>query len=653
MIRPRYGLKLARTKLHSKRGVLIASIVVASLLFAILIAAVIVFSGAEKSANIFVKKAGNDRYLVKVSPVIPWEKLTFGGQLSPEKIREIKAFEKKYYEDLRAKYESLNLEYDDTSEVPALQPAAWMSDEIPEEQRVMINRQSPVITALEAQKYTDYAKIATNKFGNLQTLGNTYGANGYYAQYSSKLPPIPSTRLIQDGKEDFGSSDMKSGDMSSYGYYVNSIYNSQYAFQDERVLSRYLLPQEGIEVKGVPVVVSAQETASLFGKQFGIGEEPKDVTAKTQWLKDIQTKLNGHTYQACYRNTAEQALLSKIQRDYADVKNNEDNKDYLKPSLQYDYPTTTCGDIVVKEDTRTNSEKNATSAAEAAQKKLGTYVAPEHRLITFQIVGVVNARPFIDYATSTENYIKSLLAPQDISMTAIIPLQSYQALPDELKLGDLGNAQQYGPAFTTEVNEEFSPRILEFASIEDARNFLNNETCPGSEINCAKQYSGDPYGSNYLILDEIGKLFAKVASIAFPIILGLAAIIIWFTISRIMAENRKETAVYRAMGAKRPDIAAIYGTYVLLVALQIALVSLILGIAVAYAVDLVYGSQLTDTATAAFGIVDNAPRFSLFNLSSPLVWVVVTSIFIISLVASIQPLVRNVLRSPIRDIREE
>ena len=50
MIRPSYALKLARTKLRSKRGVLIASIIVASLLFAALIAMVIVFTGAEKSA---------------------------------------------------------------------------------------------------------------------------------------------------------------------------------------------------------------------------------------------------------------------------------------------------------------------------------------------------------------------------------------------------------------------------------------------------------------------------------------------------------------------------------------------------------------------------------------------------------------------------
>lgn len=120
-----------------------------------------------------------------------------------------------------------------------------------------------------------------------------------------------------------------------------------------------------------------------------------------------------------------------------------------------------------------------------------------------------------------------------------------------------------------------------------------------------------------------------------------------------MIENRKETAVYRAMGAKRRDVASVYIVYILLVALQIAVVSVIIGVSVAFAVDYSFGQSLTDTAVVAFGIVDDAPRFSLFSLSSPLLLVVVGSVFVISLIASIQPLIRNALRPPIHDMRDE
>ena len=120
-----------------------------------------------------------------------------------------------------------------------------------------------------------------------------------------------------------------------------------------------------------------------------------------------------------------------------------------------------------------------------------------------------------------------------------------------------------------------------------------------------------------------------------------------------MAENRKETAIYRAMGAKRRDVAGIYVAYILLVALQVVLVSLVLGVAAAFAVHYLYGQTLTDTAATAFGIIDDAPSFSLFNLESPLLLLIVGLIFIISIIASVQPLIRNTMRPPIRDIRDE
>lgn len=655
MIRPSYALKLARTKLRSKRGVMITSVIVASLLFAALIAMVIVFTGAQKSAEAFIKKAGNDRYLVKVAPNVPYEQVDFLGTPSLEDIRAIKAFEKQYYQELRDKYKSLGLTYDESLEVPALEPAAYLPETLPEEQRVQFNRTSPVIEAMRRQKFEAYAKTATNKLSDLKSIGDKYGASGFYLiGKSSSLAPIPNLRLIQeDGKENFGDSEQKSGDMSTYGYYTNAIHNGQYNFTDQKLLSRYLLTTDTPDLKGIPVVVSAQEAASLFGKKVGIGEEPQNARDKRSWLSNIQTKLNGQTYQACYRNSAEQTLLEKIQRDYADMKNNENTRGYKKPNLIYEYPAETCGDIIVKEDTRTSLEKRADANAEEVQKKLGTYIAPSHRLLTFQIVGIKYAQPLTDYTKSVDEYVKSLLVSQDDSYTLDIPLQMYNSLPDTLKFTDI--QQEYNARITqyAATNDDFAVRVLEFSSVDNARAFLNNETCPSSENSCNKKFKASPYGSNYLILDEIGKTFNRVAAIAFPAVLALAAVIIWFTISRIMTENRKETAVYRAMGAKRRDVTSIYITYILLVALQIALTSLVLGVATAFAVDYFYGATLTDTAATAFGILDDAPRFSLFSLESPLLLVIVGSIFIISIIASTQPLIRNVMRPPIRDIRDE
>lgn len=657
MIRISYALKLARTKLRSKRGMLIASIIVASLLLATLIAMVIVFTGAEKSATAFIKKAGNDRYLVKVSPNIPTEEISYFGMPTIETVRIIKAYEEQYYKDLKVKYTLLGLEYDSATEIPALTPLAYASPTLPEEQRVMVNYASPVIVALNQQKFEAYAKTATNKFSDLKKIGDQYDATGYsLVDVPSKVLTIPSLRYIQDGKEDFSVSERKGGPTPQDSY-TNAVYNGTYVFNDQKLLNRYLLTTDSSQLKGVPVVISAQEAASLFGGKAGISKEPADPAGKKAWLKDIQSKLNGTVYQSCYRNSAEQAMLQKIQTDYATMKANEQDKDYVRPSLLYDYPTTACGDIVLKQDTRTVLEKQLETKNDDNQKKLGTYVAPAHQLVTFQVVGIEYAQPFLDYAKNVNDYVKSLLVSQDDpTMSASIPIQMYDSLPSSLKLDVIQKDYQATFVQNTKLDQEFAQRVLEFKTPDSARAFLDKETCTNEQSNsgsCSKKFVGTPHKSNYLILDEIGQLFSKVATVAFPTVLGLAAIIIWFTISRIMVENRKETAVYRAMGAKRRDVTSIYVVYVLLVALQIAVVSITIGIAAAFTVDYFYGATLTDAAVVAFGIVDDAPNFGLFSLGSPLLLVIVGSIFIISLIASIQPLIRNVTRNPIRDMRDE
>lgn len=297
MIKLSYSLKLARTKLHSRRAMLIASVIVASLLFATLVATVIVFSGAGRSALIFVKKAGNSRYLVRTSPNIPESALGVSSNLSLKDVREIKAFEKTYYQNLQDKYKSLGLAYDKKSEIPALLPAAWASESLPEEQRVTVNFSSPVTNAFNDNRLEQYLKTAANKFSDLKNIGQEYGATGYYfVDRASNIPPLPGTRLVQNGKENFSTSQLRAGDMSSYGYYTNAIYNSNYVFTDQRLLGRYLLNPISSSLKGIPVIVSAQEAASLFGNKIGVGEGPRDASKKLAWLKDLQSKANGFTY---------------------------------------------------------------------------------------------------------------------------------------------------------------------------------------------------------------------------------------------------------------------------------------------------------------------------------------------------------------------
>jgi hypothetical protein len=656
MIRPPYALKLARTKLRSKRGMLFASISISSLLFAAVVAAIIIFTGAQKSAVDFIEKANNGKYLVQVQAVVP-----NGGipgfdtmKLTADNIKEVRAYEANYYAQLKTKYKSLGIEYSEPSASDSLlTPNAYSAPGTPEDLKYRLNFQSPLMNDFEQGKFVEYAKTAKNTLPDLRRTADSYGGSGYYASTVFPVNSIPSQLLITNGKEDFGDTEFKAGNLSTYGYFINAVHNSQYGFQDKSLLGRYQTFADADKPKGIPVIISAQEAAALFGKQFEIGGEPKQDSAKVSWLKQIQQKITGQTYQTCYRNETEQKLLQKIQQDYADMQNHKKDKDYVQPNLLYQYPTNPCGDIVVKSDTRSTEEKNAELKAIAVQKKLGTYTPQKHRLITYQIVGFVVAEPYSDSTSNISNYLKNLFAYSNpLSMNATIPVQLYDKLPDDLKVDGITSEQptsEYARA-----TESLGTHVVAFTSIDQARNFMNNETCPSSDSGCKKLYTADPYGSNYLILDQIGAFFAKIMTYAIPCILLLAIIIIWFTMSRIMADNRRETAIYRAMGAKRHDIATIYIIYTLIIALRIVVVSLVVGVIAAWVINASYGQQLSAIASTSFGVQeDTTPTFSLFDLSSPYLLVVPCIIVIVCLVAVTYPLLRNVRRSPIKDMREE
>lgn len=655
MIRPRYALKLARTKLHSKRGMLAASIIVSGLLFAVVIAGTIVFTAAEKSAAQFIAKANDGRYLVKVSPVIPSSVVSFPVPLSLKEVREIKAFQTSYYDTLQAKYDQLDIPYDPSTEVEALTPSAWLPGTLPKEQRVTPNYDSPVIAAFLAQKYDAYIKIAKNKLDNLKTIASKYGGSGFYQVDKPSGPMIPSQLLIQNGKENLSDQEMKAGNLSLYGYITNAIHNSSYSFADDTLLNRYLLTTDTKKLQGVPVVVTAQEAATLFGKEKDITEtEPADPASKRAWLTQIQERLSGYTYQTCYRNTAELTKLQKIQQDYAEMEANRDDKNYIQPSLIYNLPSGACGDITIKTDTRTVAEKQAEQTRIENEKKLGTYIEPAHRIISYQIVGIMNTQPDSEYGTSVQNFLKNLLSVQNVNSTAYIPQQMYNALPDSLKLPTgQSDAMPWSQSNTVAEKAGLDSHVVAFPTIDQARAFINTETCPSSDTDCKKLFTSDTYGSNYLILGEIGTLSRKLLTYSLPVVLVLAALIIWFTMVRIMAESRKETAVYRAMGAKRSDIVAVYLTYCVIIAAGIALFALVLGIAGAFVVDYLYGPQLTDIAVSSFGITSNDMRFSLFDLTSPLHLAIIATIFVVSFVAILQPLLRSVMRPPIEDMRGE
>lgn len=631
------ALRLARTKFRTKRSLLFTSIAMTSLLCGSLVAGVTAYDSLTQSLRSIVSSANNGAYRVSVSMNIPEYAVTLPTSLSEQQVQDILAFQSAFYKKIRSEHEAKGIAYNPNSEIPALTPAAWLPENLPESQRVALNRQSPVTAVYLQQRLETYLTSAVNTGDDLTAKLQSYNTQGTYEIRPSGLRPIPSTRLIVNGDEDFGDSELQSEGSTNYGYLVNAMHNSTYDFEDDELLAGYTSKISKDKLKnlsGIPVVVTVQEAVKLFAPD--LGDQPKDESKKAAWIKAAEQALLGYTYNACYRNATEQALINQIQQASVMTEAAE---------LEYGYPDAPCGDIRVVSDKRSPDAIAADETSVNEQRLLGTYIAPEHKLLTFQIIGLMTAEAPSDASRDISSYLKSLFTYDSVSSTAKIASGLYETLPSQLKLPS-------SSATTYSQRDEFSTKVISFSNIDEANDFIKTETCPIINTDCDKPYKSEIYGPNFPVLNELETFSAQIMAYALPIGLILVGCVIWFTFSRTIIESRRETAVFRAMGARRHHIVAIYLTYVLIVVLIISTLSIIVGVGGAYILDILYGQHLTEIVSNALGSIAYASKINLASINPCIVISVVLILPILAACASVIPLTRNVLRQPVQDMRE-
>jgi ABC-type antimicrobial peptide transport system permease subunit len=189
-------------------------------------------------------------------------------------------------------------------------------------------------------------------------------------------------------------------------------------------------------------------------------------------------------------------------------------------------------------------------------------------------------------------------------------------------------------------------------------NFSQQQVTSGASPfqSCEKQgkyYSVSPFGSSSAAIDELKNGFSKVFKIAAIVVAGLAALIMMGTVGRIIADSRRETAVFRALGAKRLDIAQIYFGYVLMLAGLIFVVSFVIGLLFSSYLNHRYSEGVTIDALLAFNVGDLSQKIVLTKLYTQDLLYVLGLIIAGGLAAAIFPVLNNVRRNPIRDMRDE
>lgn len=657
MLRITDSLRLAGTKLRVRRIRLSITVVVSGLLFAALLAGLTMLMGAQRSVEEFDRGSLNSRYLVAQTAIRP-NNIEFTSSLTAR----AEAERTQMIKDKQALAARLGLPYDPKSEPPIMQSFPD-SPPYPNNQSVIVQRlirqetaKLPRLTA-DAQWRFARTRGAVRQFGIQSIAANGMlnymerGLESFDDKRQQNSQPTP----LEEFKQQFGN--------------ITAI--------DQSLLGGYLLAGANTKPSEIPLIIRYQDAEVLLGLK------PLDKNAGNDMqlarLKELRQKAGQLTFSACYRNPASQELLQTAKQQIQAAANQakKPSADYVKPDREYAMPSAdSCAAPTVVKDNRSAETKRTEANQRYFDQTFGS-VQPEpaQAKFTFRVVGLMPdgiKATQSDIGSFLQQFLSTRLAYTWIMPRGSMTTAAQTALESTIQTA---NNDQGG------ANRDETLAIYEFSDPNKARSYLAAASCGegnsgGTEITdlsaqpepaeasktqksnksiCLPHYVvfASPTGSNSLVNYDAMERLKPIIMWTFIGVTIIAAFILLIIISRTIADSRKESAVFRALGATRLDISQIYFVYTMIVALLTALFSIAAGLIVVYIADNLLASQITATLHITMTPKDLATTFHFWTIDWAIIGTVALSIIAAAVLACLIPLIRNTRRNPIKDMRDE
>jgi hypothetical protein len=640
-------LTFAKLRSHKVRTGL--TVFVASLLFGVLIAASLITTGALRSIDAFRQDGLTGRYIVSVFGAPEDSTVTMRLLRDPVLIADAKKQYETLIEQKKAEAKRLGLEYNQASDQP---PYSIGSDG---KERLAINDPNGIIQKLLEDKFSGVAAFDDEK---LRATAKQYGAIDLYSAKEYSIAQGSSLKVLEDGKEIFyDQNDMEATDAN---YRTPVISDTQMTLTPPEIIEPFLFednagwrPSDG----SIPVVLPQNSIEQLLG----LKRLPKDASPgeKTDRLRVLKKEASSLAFRACYRNAASNELIQRTIQQQNEIRVSKSKKEYKSPSVIYALPNpTTCQNASIASDTRTESEKLQDANQELFDAMFATKQEPNSYFIPFKVVGVSstidsqNTPPGQEEnAQSLDDILNDLLSTNGIGQA--IPADLYSGLSDTDKHPELFT---YTPRYLF-GNEDNLLRYVEFSKASDAKKFIDEQSCKVDYDNTCKP-AGRPYlatlsFSNSAAIDDLRTKAMQWFNYAMIGVIVMSAIVMSIAIGRAIADGRRETAIFRAIGFKRIDIAQVYVLYATILSLYVAVLALLIGFAGAYIVNEKYAPALTARAQYDFNDLAMSKSVDLIGLNKEQLTVIIIACLVTGLLAAILPLLRNLGRNPIRDMREE
>jgi hypothetical protein len=639
MIWPSSAAQLSLTKLKTRKVRLFITLFISSILFAIILAASMTMRGAVGGVEKFSKAGFGNRYISRASSNTQLYDYVSNTRL----IAQALDLQKSLQAQKTAEAKRLGITYDPKNDMPLVNEIDSPGGKIQQ-----LNLQAPQVTKL----VQDFIKSQSTGSQDFDGLAKKYGAT---ATYTSKgiggfFGP-PYLQVLKDGQEKF---DNLNPNQPPEQNGIDSL-SQQWQVMSSNLIKPFLLKDQDLKTGAdgsVPIIAPFSAVEQILG----LKALPSSASSAQQLdrLKLVRSKAAGYTFEACYRNGESASEVQAAVQQQQDITRDKTQKDFVMPDLVKDQPSVACGPVVVTRDQRTADDKALAAKQDQFDKDFGKE-QPLSQIVKFRIVGL-NADISTSSAISVRQIFSSVLS-STLGVGWFSPIEAADTTPVISQVFDLTGSSSFQDAQYAEFPS--SAQLKKFMDDQNCQpNFSQQQVTSGASPfqSCEKQgkyYSVSPFGSSSAAIDELKNGFSKVFKIAAIVVAGLAALIMMGTVGRIIADSRRETAVFRALGAKRLDIAQIYFGYVLMLAGLIFLVSFIVGLLFSSYLNHRYSEGVTIDALLAFNVGDLSQKIVLTKLYTQDLLYVLGLIIAGGLAAAIFPVLNNVRRNPIRDMRDE
>lgn len=638
------SIKLAYTKLRIRRIRLFFTILTASLLFGVLVALSLIVTGALRSVDEFSKDGFNNRYILQGEDA---------SQFSYKPIpNEVIAYAKQYDSEMKKKRtetaKKLGL---DASTLPEYQPSVDVIDE-----RENLQYGSPGAAWAITQYLKDNPLKDAQKQFETQISGENKADFTFYKQHLQKINSSHALNAIKDNKEQVdvgGPQFVRSANGGLEGL------KSGWSLMSKDLMTPFVLNGQSLEVGedgSVPIIIPFNVAEKVLELAPLTNDASSDV--KRQRIEQVRQKIAGQTISVCYRNAASMQALSDATMLQKSIAKNKDKKDYQKPSRIYKPSEKPCQAPVLESDTRTSEEKQYDKKITQFNQEMGTQVDAVQQQLTFRVVGVT---PRMNPSPDSIGAILTMILNPSFNIGRggfpwATPYESVNEMPviksiflEQDPVSQLG----YGGVRTVYYAEAKNADIARAAM---QRSCKIDFTGDGPVVSCKTddgRYTFNSFGSASLAIDQFRKSFDRFQLIVAGIIAVIAGIIIMGIIGRIIADSRKETAIFRAVGASRLMIAQIYSTYGMFIIAYTIGLAVILGFVAAMVVDMIYAESAGLQMAIIYNVKDLSMPFHFYGIDITSIGVIIGAIALTVFVGMLFPILANVRRRPITDMRDE